>query len=173
MKRSSSGKTAVRKTATRKTAPGRKAAARKTAAPALTIVTLGVSDVGASRAFYEQGLGFRVSKSSAGDIVFMHAGGVVLALYPHDELAKDARTTTDKHDGFRGVTLAWNVASEKAVDTALARAKKSGAAILKPAEKAFWGGYSGYFADRDGHAWEVAHNPHWKLAADGRLVLPA
>jgi catechol 2,3-dioxygenase-like lactoylglutathione lyase family enzyme len=162
MKRSSSARSS------RKTSPS----------PALTIVTLGVSDVAASRAFYEKGLGFHVSKSSQGDIVFMQAGGVVLALYPHDELAKDARAASTKGkskkgDAFRGVTLAWNVGGEKEVDAALARAKKAGATIAKPAEKAFWGGYSGYFTDPDGHAWEVAHNPFWKLAADGRLVLPA
>jgi uncharacterized glyoxalase superfamily protein PhnB len=101
----------------------------------------------------------------------MDAGGVVLALYRRKLLADDANISSEG-SGFGGVTLARNVGSKKEVDTALDVAKKAGGAILKPAQEAFWGGYSGYFADPDGHLWEVAHNPHWKLDAKGRVVLP-
>jgi uncharacterized glyoxalase superfamily protein PhnB len=86
-------------------------------------------------------------------------------------LADDANMTSEG-SGFGGVTLARNVASKAAVDAALAAAKEAGASILKPAHEAFWGGYSGYYADPDGHPWEVAHNPFWKLDRDGRVLLP-
>jgi uncharacterized glyoxalase superfamily protein PhnB len=147
------------------------AKARKTSPPRLTVVTLGVQDLARSRAFYCDGLGFRASGSSNESIVFMEAGGVVLALYRRKLLADDANVPAEG-GGFGGITLARNVASKAEVDAALDSAKKSGATILKPAQDAFWGGYSGYFADPDGHVWEVAHNPHWTLDATGRVVLP-
>jgi uncharacterized glyoxalase superfamily protein PhnB len=100
----------------------------------------------------------------------MDAGGVVLALYRRKLLADDANMTSEG-SGFGGFTLARNVASKAEVDAALEVAKQAGATIVKPAHEAFWGGYSGYFADPDGHAWEVAYNPHWKLDAGGRVVL--
>jgi uncharacterized glyoxalase superfamily protein PhnB len=100
----------------------------------------------------------------------MDAGGVVLALYRRKLLADDANILTEG-SGFGGVTLAWNVRSSAEVDAALDAAKATGARILRPAHKTFWGGYSGYFADPDGHPWEVAHNPHWKFDAAGRVVL--
>lgn len=100
----------------------------------------------------------------------MDAGGAVLALYRRKMLADDANMTSEG-SGFGGVTLARNVASRAEVDAALEAAKKAGAAILKPAHEAFWGGYSGYYADPDGHPWEVAHNPFWKLHRDGRVLL--
>ena len=101
----------------------------------------------------------------------MDAGGVVLALYRRKPLADDANIPSEG-SGFGGATFARNVGSKAEVDAALDVAKTAGAAILKPAQEAFWGGYSGYFADPDGHPWEVAYNPHWKLDADGRVVLP-
>lgn len=134
------------------------------------MVTLGVQDLARSRTFYE-GLGFRPSSSSNESITFMDAGGVVLALYRRKLLADDANSSSEG-SGFGGVTLARNVGSKAEVDGALDGAKKVGATILKPAQEAFWGGYSGYFADPDGHAWEVAYNPRWKLDAEGRVVLP-
>jgi catechol 2,3-dioxygenase-like lactoylglutathione lyase family enzyme len=134
------------------------------------VVTLGVHDLARSRTFYEA-LGFRASGASNESIVFMDAGGVVLALYRRKLLADDANLSSEG-SGFGGVTFARNVASRAKVDAALDEAKKAGAHILKPAHEAFWGGYSGYFADPDGHPWEVAHNPHWKLDATGRVVLP-
>jgi uncharacterized glyoxalase superfamily protein PhnB len=103
--------------------------------------------------------------------VFVDAGGVVLALYRRKLLADDANLSPEG-SGFGGVTLARNVGSPAEVDAALDTAKKAGASILKPAQGAFWGGYSGYFADPDGHPWEVAYNPHWGLDAAGRVVLP-
>jgi catechol 2,3-dioxygenase-like lactoylglutathione lyase family enzyme len=133
----------------------------------ITVLTLGVSDVARSRAFYEA-LGFALSKSSNENIAFFDAGGVVLAVYGRDALAEDACVDAKPTGSF---TIAHNVGSEKAVDEALARAEKIGARILKRAQKVFWGGYSGYFADPDGHPWEVAYNPHWKLDDKGRVVL--
>jgi catechol 2,3-dioxygenase-like lactoylglutathione lyase family enzyme len=144
---------------------------RRASTPRLTVITLGVQDLARSRAFYGEGLGFPVTGSSNESIVFMDAGGVVLALYRRKLLADDANILTEG-SGFGGVTLARNVRSSAEVDAALDAAKAAGARILRPAHKTFWGGYSGYFADPDGHPWEVAHNPHWKLDADGRVVLP-
>jgi predicted lactoylglutathione lyase len=138
--------------------------------PRLTVVTLGVQDLTRSRTFYE-GLGFRPSSSSNESIIFMDAGGVVIGLYRRELLADDANISSEG-SGFGGVTLARNVDSKAQVDGALDVAKKAGATILRPAQEAFWGGYSGYFADPDRHTWEVAYNPHWKLDADGRVVLP-
>ena len=139
--------------------------------PRITIVTLGVADLQRARAFYAEGLGFTVSSSSNDQVVFIEAGGVVLGLYPRELLAEDAQLNPEG-SGFGGITLARNVGSENEVDVALAVAKRAGARILKPAQKVFWGGYSGYFADLDGHPWEVAFNPHWKLDERGAVVLP-
>jgi catechol 2,3-dioxygenase-like lactoylglutathione lyase family enzyme len=138
--------------------------------PRLTVVTLGVRDLARSHAFYCDGLGFRASSSSNESIVFMDAGGVVLALYRRKLLADDANVSAEG-SGFGGITLARNVGSKAEVDAALEVAKKAGATILKAAHEAFWGGYSGYFADPDGNPWEVAYNPYWKLDAAGRVVL--
>jgi len=154
--------------ARKKTKPSKKRPPRKH--PRLTVVTLGVQDLARARTFYEA-LGFAESSSSNESIVFMDAGGVVLALYRRKLLADDANIPAEG-SGFGGVTLARNVRSKAEVDAALDVAKMAGASILKPAQQAFWGGYSGYFADPDGHTWEVAHNPYWKLDAAGRVVLP-
>jgi catechol 2,3-dioxygenase-like lactoylglutathione lyase family enzyme len=137
----------------------------------LTVVTLGVSDLARSRRFYCEGLGFSPSSASNDHIVFLDAGGVVLALYRRDLLAKDAQLSP-KGSGFGGIALARNVRTKAEVDAALEAARRAGAKVLKPAQEAFWGGYSGYFADPDGHPWEVAYNPHWKLDAAGRVMLP-
>lgn len=140
------------------------------ARPRLTIVTLGVTDIAKARAFYEA-IGFKASAASNDSIVFYDAGGVVLALFGRAALAKDANRE-DSASGFSGVTLAHNVGSEAEVEAALRRAVEAGAELVKSAHKAFWGGYSGYFADLDGHIWEVAHNPFIALDESGRLVLP-
>ena len=137
----------------------------------ITVVTLGVADLNRSRKFYCEGLGWRASSTSNDHITFIDTGGIVLALYPRELLAKDAKVDPNG-SGFSGIALAHNVASTSEVDEGLEAAQKAGAKILKPAETAFWGGYSGYFADPDGFAWEVAYNPHWQLDADGRVVLP-
>ena len=136
----------------------------------LSIVTLGVADLARSREFYER-LGWRRSMLNTEGIAFFQAGGIALALYPRNELAKDAKVSPDG-GGFRGVTLAYNTRSHDDVDRALAEAASACAKILKAAEEAAWGGYSGYFADPDGFLWEVAWNPHFAIADDGSIRLP-
>jgi catechol 2,3-dioxygenase-like lactoylglutathione lyase family enzyme len=137
----------------------------------VSVITLGVVDLARARSFYVDGLGFRASSMSNEHVVFMEGGGVVLALYGRDALAEDAGLAS-KGSGFRGVALAHNVADKAAVDRVLARAIAAGAKPLRPAQDVFWGGYSGYFEDPDGHVWEVAWNPHWPLDELGRVQLP-
>jgi catechol 2,3-dioxygenase-like lactoylglutathione lyase family enzyme len=139
--------------------------------PRITVVTLGVSDIPRSRRFYCEGLGFEASSASNPNVVFIHAGGVVLGLYSRSALAEDAHLPPEG-SGFGGITLAWNLRAKAEVDAALIVAEKAGAKILKTAREVFWGGYSGYFADPDGHPWEVAYNPHWPLDAAGGGILP-
>jgi catechol 2,3-dioxygenase-like lactoylglutathione lyase family enzyme len=139
--------------------------------PRITVITLGVADLARARDFYVEGLGWKASSSSNEHITFIDAGGIVLGLYPRELLAEDAKLELGS-SGFSGVTLAHNVASKSEVDSALQAALNAGAALLKPAQEVFWGGYSGYFADPDGHVWEVAYNPHWQLNANGCVVLP-
>jgi catechol 2,3-dioxygenase-like lactoylglutathione lyase family enzyme len=127
--------------------------------PRLSIVTLGVTDLARAVTFYRDGLGFPQIDEDTETIAFFDLGGVRLALYPWDALAEDATVSTDG-DGFRGVTLAHNVASEAEVDDVLDEAIAAGAEFVKPGQEVFWGGHSGYFADPDGHLWEVAWNPH-------------
>jgi catechol 2,3-dioxygenase-like lactoylglutathione lyase family enzyme len=136
----------------------------------INLVTLGVGDVQASAAFYER-LGWRRSGASMQEVVFFDAGGVVLGLYGRGPLAEDAAVSAEGA-GFRAVALALNLPSRAEVDATIAEAAAAGATVTKRAEEVFWGGYSGYFADPDGHLWEVAHNPLWPLAEDGRIVLP-
>jgi len=136
----------------------------------ISIVTLGVANLERSREFYER-LGWRRSAASNEGIAFFQAGGVALALYPRDELAKDANLDGAGR-GFAGITLAFNARSREEVDAVLAEAQTAGAKILKPAQEAFWGGYSGYFSDPDGFAWEVAWNPSFAIAEDGSVRLP-
>jgi uncharacterized protein len=140
------------------------------ATPRLSLVTLGVADMARSRSFYEA-LGFVASGASQPSVTFFEAGGVVLGLFGRRDLAADAQVP-DRPTGFAAIALAWNVDSEAAVDDALAQAERAGARILKPASKVFWGGYAGYFADTDGHLWEVAYNPVFPLDGNGRLQLP-
>ena len=95
----------------------------------------------------------------------------MLALYPWDKLAEDAQVSNEGH-GFRGVTLAHNVRERKEVHEVLTQAAAAGGKIIKPAQDVFWGGHSGYFADPDGHLWEVCWNPHFPLAEDGTVLIP-
>jgi len=140
------------------------------AVPALvSLVTLGVDDVARATAFYER-LGWECSAASNDQVSFFRTAGAILALYGRAELADDARVAAGS--GFGGVTLAINVESEALVDEAMATAETAGATILKPAQRAFWGGYLGYFRDLDGHVWEVAHNPGFPLGDDGIPQLP-
>lgn len=137
--------------------------------PRVSMITLGVKDVARSRAFYEA-LGFKASSASQESVTFFGGGGVVLGLYGRAPLAEDA-TVEDSAPGFSGVALAHNTRSEADVDAVLAEAVAAGAKVITPAGKVFWGGYSGYFADMDGHLWEVAFNPYFKLGEDGRIEL--
>ncbi len=136
----------------------------------VSIITLGVSDLTRSQEFYER-LGWRRSMAKSEGIVFFQAGGMALALYPRDELAKDASVSAGG-EGFRAFTLAYNARSREEVDAVLAEAECSGAKILKPAREAFWGGYTGYFSDPDGFLWEVAWNPFFSIEESGAIRLP-
>ncbi|MEZ5945752.1 MAG: VOC family protein [Hyphomonas sp.] len=135
----------------------------------ITLVTLGVADVQASAAFYEA-MGLKRSAASQEAVVFFDMGGVALGLFGRDALAADADVPADG-EGFRAVTLAWNQPGEAAVDEAIQRAVDAGGRLVKSAHKVFWGGYSGYFADPDGHLWEVAYNPFLPLREDGSMEL--
>jgi catechol 2,3-dioxygenase-like lactoylglutathione lyase family enzyme len=136
----------------------------------LHLVTLGVRDLSASRQFYTETLGWQPSAASSDDIVFFQAGGVMLGLYPREKLAEDALVSAEGN-GFSGVTLAYNAHSEAEVDEIIATLKSKGVTILKEPQKVFWGGYSSYFADPDGYAWEVAFNPFFVFDERGRLKL--
>jgi len=125
--------------------------------PRISMLTLGVRDLEASVRFYEQGLGFPRMESPP-EVAFFTLNGSWLALYGREPLAEDAGVPYEG-TGFSGFTIAHNVESEQAVDDALSQAVAAGARLVKPARKAPWGGYSGYFADPDGYLWEVAHNP--------------
>lgn len=135
----------------------------------LHIVTLGVTDLKRSQEFYSQTLGWKITRPQEG-IVFFQAGGVVLALFPREELAKDALVSA-KGQGFAGFSLAYNAQSEAEVDEIIRDLKSKGVKILKEPQKVFWGGYSSYFADPDGFCWEVAYNPFFPFDDDGILKL--
>ncbi len=138
----------------------------------VSIVTLGVASVPAARGFYEA-LGWTASSASQGDdVAFFRMNGAALSLFGRAALAADAGVA-DSQPGFPGITLAQNLGSPAAVDAAYAKALAAGATALKTPQTAFWGGYSGYFSDPDGHVWELAHNPFFPLDAAGNLLLPA
>ena len=139
--------------------------------PRINFVTLGVVDMVAMRAFYER-LGLVASSASNPDVTFFDANGIVLALFGYHALAEDAGVAAGPVPGFRGVGVAWNAGSEDEVDRIMAHTITAGATIKKKAEKVFWGGYSGYFADPEGHLWEVAFNPFMPIDADGHVQLP-
>jgi uncharacterized protein len=137
----------------------------------LNLITLGVTDFQKSLAFYEQGLGWKKSSASLDDLALFSLGGIVLGLYPRKLLADDA-TVDDKGNGFSGITISHNAKSETEVDEVLKQVEQLGATISKPAQKAFWGGYNGYFKDPDGHLIEVAYNPFWELDENDNVILP-
>jgi uncharacterized protein len=136
----------------------------------LSLVTLGVRDLAASRAFYNR-LGWRESPAGNAEVAFFQCGGLVFALWGRDALAEDAGVQADGA-GFASISLAHNVRSEEDVDVTLKEAEKAGARILKPAAGTSWGGRTGYFADPDGFAWEVAWNPGFAILPDGGIKLP-
>ncbi|WP_316365271.1 VOC family protein [Candidatus Thiodiazotropha sp. CDECU1] len=125
--------------------------------PRISMITLGVRDLGAAIEFYEKGLSFPRMESPP-EVAFFTLNGTWLGLYGREALAEDA-TVSSEGTGFAGFTLAHNVDSEKEVDEVVAQAVSAGATLVKKPQKVFWGGYSGYFKDLDGHLWEVAHNP--------------
>lgn len=140
--------------------------------PRVSLVTLGVKDVARSTAFYVA-LGWPLSSASVpGDVSFFKTAGGLLALWSEDLLAEDAGLSGGAVGDRRGRSLAINLESREDVDAALAAAAAAGARITKPAAATDWGGYNGYFADLDGHLWEVAHNPFWPIGDDGRPTLP-
>ena len=136
----------------------------------VTLITLGVGDLGRARAFYEA-LGWRTNAKPDDDVVFFQAGGLVLSLWDRGKLAEDSGVPDA--EGFGGVTLAHNVGSPAEVDAVIEEARGAGGTIAREPAETFWGGYSGVFVDPDGHPWEVAHNPHWTLEADGSIRLTA
>ncbi|MBQ1014748.1 VOC family protein [Micromonospora sp. M51] len=132
----------------------------------ISLITLGVADVARAKAFYEQ-LGWRGQEVE--ETVFFQAGGLAVVLWGRDKLAEDAGI---EGPGTGAMTLAQNVRSRTEVDEVIATATKAGATITKPARETFYGGYAGYFADLDGHLWEIAWNPGFALAEDGTLTVP-
>lgn len=137
----------------------------------VSLITLGVSDLERARDFYER-LGWTTGAEPGDDVLFFQAGGLVVALWGRAELAEDSAVADDS-GGWGGITLAHNVRSPAEVDAVLDEAAAAGGTIERAGAETFWGGYSGVFADPDGHRWEIAHNPHWQLREDGSIVLPA
>ncbi len=138
--------------------------------PRVSLITLGVGELARSRAFYEK-LGFKASSVGGGEVVFFQAGAVALCLFPRESLACDAEVSAEG-SGFRGIAIAHNVREKDEVDAVIAEAVAAGGTLAKAAHDATWGGRSGYFADPDGHLWEVAWNPYFPLAEDGALSIP-
>jgi uncharacterized protein len=137
----------------------------------LSLITLGVEDVGRAQAFYEA-LGWRLGGGVNDDtdhVAFFQAGGIIVALWDRAKLASDSGV--EDGGGWGGITLAYNVRSPADVDEVLEEARRAGATIARPGAETFWGGYSGLFIDPDGHPWEVAHNPGWTVHEDGRTTL--
>ncbi|MFA6457523.1 MAG: VOC family protein [Bacteroidota bacterium] len=134
----------------------------------LTYITLGVTDLSVSRKFYEEIFGWTPDPSSSGDVVFFKLNGIMLSLFPREELAKDAEVSS-KGNGFRSFSLAYNVRSEQEVDECIAMLKAKGVRVLKLPQKAFWGGYTSYVADPDGNLWEIAYNPYVVLDRSGNV----
>ena len=130
--------------------------------PRISIITLGVTDLQRATAFYREGLKLPERKQGSDNITFFETSGTWLALYGRAALAEDAQAPSEG-SGFRAFTLAHNVGSPEEVDQVLEDAVTAGATLVKAAQKAFWGGYSGYFADPDGFLWEIAWNPHFSL----------
>ena len=133
----------------------------------LSLITLGVSDVRRSRKFYED-LGWK-GQSPDDDVVFFQAGGMVFALWDRANLAEDSGVSDP--GGSSGFTLAYNVSSPAEADAVAEEVRAAGGTVTREPAETFWGGYSFAFTDPDGHPWEVAHNPHWTITADGRTLL--
>jgi uncharacterized protein len=139
--------------------------------PRINFVTFGVTDMALMRGFYER-LGLVASGASNPHVTFFDANGIVLALFGYNELAEDAAVKAGPVPDFRGVGVAWNGTNEAEVDAIMAQAVEAGAKITKKAQKVFWGGYSGYFADPEKNLWEVAYNPFMPFDERGNIQLP-
>ncbi|HEV8461261.1 MAG TPA: VOC family protein [Gaiellaceae bacterium] len=135
----------------------------------VSLITLGVSDLARSRAFYEA-LGWKTNSDPEMGVVFFQTGGLIVALWSRASLAEDSGV--EDNGGWGGVTLAYNVNAPAEADAVIEQARRAGARIAREPGETFWGGYSGVFVDPDGHPWEVAHNPRWTVTDDGRTVLP-
>jgi predicted lactoylglutathione lyase len=138
--------------------------------PRISLVTLGVEDLDRAARFYEA-MGLERNAALTDGVAFFQMGGSILALWPREALARDAGVEATP-PGFSGVALAYNARSEAEVDAVLAAAEAAGGKVTRAAKRADWGGYSGYFADSEGHLWEAAHNPGFPIDADGRVALP-
>jgi uncharacterized protein len=144
--------------------------------PRISIITLGVEDLDRAAAFYEA-MGLKRNKRITEGVAFFQMGGMILALWPRDELAADVSNDNARPAKWRkpeapGVALAYNTRTEAEVRLILDQAEKAGGRIVKPAQRAFWGGMQGYFEDTEGNLWEVAHNPDFPIDAEGRITLP-
>ncbi len=138
--------------------------------PRLNIITLGVKDLNKSKTFYKDALGWLPTKDSDDKIVFFNHGGIILGLYLIDKLAEDAELSPERI-GFSGVTLAINLDTKEAVKELYNTVIKNGAQSLVEPRDTFWGGYDAYFADPDGHAWEIAWAPFWQFDEKGSLIM--
>ncbi len=140
--------------------------------PHLHVLTLGVADKPRAIRFYRDGLGLPTASKDEDDVAFFQLGPLIFALWGYDQLIGDANLPSSPKPPFSGTALAQCLPSKADVDAALARAEAAGATITKPAHDTFWGGYSGYFTDPEGYAWEIAWNPAWTLTPDGGIKLP-
>ena len=134
----------------------------------VSVITLGVRDLARARRFYEA-IGWATGAEPGDDVVFFQAGDMVLALWDRARLAEDS--CVEDSPGWGGVTLALNLGSREEVDAATEEARAAGARIGREPAETFWGGYSSVFVDPEGNPWEIAHNPHWTLTADGGVRL--
>jgi uncharacterized glyoxalase superfamily protein PhnB len=137
----------------------------------LSLVALGVADVARATSFYEA-LGWRKSSASQDEVSFFQLGGLALSVFGREALAEDA-TVSSEGSGFSGISLAINLESEAEVDRVAGEWVSCGGTMIKQPQRVFWGGYSGYVADPDGHMWELAYNPGFPLMPDGSMQLPS
>jgi uncharacterized protein len=140
--------------------------------PRVTLVTLGVDDLPRAVAFYRDVVGWEPASVVDDDVAFFDLDGFILALWQNTSLAADLGARDRSRGGFEGVALAYNARSHDEVDAIFTSLNERGARIVKPPVETDWGGYSGYFADPDGHHWEVAWNPFWPIRDDGRIAFP-
>ncbi len=138
----------------------------------VSVITIGVSDLEGMIRFYTDVLGFE-DRGVTGEVAFFNAGGFVIGLWSEAKLADDAGISNDRSGGFKGFALAYNARSAGEVDEIFNRLQAAGALVSKPPHKTYWGGYSGYFTDPEGNAWEVAFNPFWPMDEAGHVSIPS